>query len=221
MGPGPRAALTRAERALVDRLRTPFAVERWLRELPYNYEREGETLRSFRGVVRDGTAHCLEAALFAAAVLEPHGYPPLLMSLESEDNLDHVIYVYARNGCYGSVGRSRDPGLHGRKPVFGSLRELALSHMDPFVDKTGRLVGWALANLRELDGYDWRFAERNVWKVERWLIDYPHRRVRMPERRYREWHARYLRYIARYGRKPVYYEDRATWLWSRSVNRSF
>jgi hypothetical protein len=212
---------TRAEEALVARLRTPFAVERWLRDLRYNYEKDGETLRSFRGVARDRTAHCLEAALFAAAVLEPHGFPPLLMSLESQDHLDHVIYVYERNGRYGSIGRSRDPGLHGRKPVFRSLRELALSHMDPFVDKTGRLVGWAVADLRELGRYDWRFAERNMWKVEQWLIDYPHHRVRMPERRYQVWHERYLRYIARYGRKPVYYEDRATWLWSRKVNRSF
>ena len=158
------------------RLRTPYAVERWLRALPYNFERGGETLRSFRRVVRDRTAHCLEAALFAAAALEPHGFPPWLMSLESQDHLDHVIFVFRENGRYGAVGRSRDPGLHGRKPVFPTLRSLALSYRDPFVDKTGRLVGFALADLRELGDYDWRFAERNVWKVERWLIDYPHHR---------------------------------------------
>jgi hypothetical protein len=208
----PRAYL-RAERELVARLATPYAVERWLRALPYNYERGGETLRSFRRVVRDRTAHCLEAALFAAAVLEPHGFPPWLMSLESLDQLDHVIFVFRENGRYGSVGRSRDPGLHGRKAVFKSLRELALSYRDPFVDKTGRLVGYARADLRELGRYDWRYAERNVWKVERWLIDYPHHKVHMAEGRYRTWHARYLRYIARYRKKPVYYEDKQKWLW--------
>lgn len=202
-----------AERALVARLRTPYAVERWLRVLPYNFERGGETLRSFRRVVRDQTAHCLEAALFAAAVLEPHGHPPWLMSLESQDLLDHVIFVFRENGRYGAVGRSRDPGLHGRKPVFPTLRSLALSYRDPFVDKTGRLVGFARADLRELGAYDWRFSERNVWKVERWLIDYPHQKVRMREGRYRKWHARYLRYIERYRHKPVYYEDKARWLW--------
>jgi hypothetical protein len=188
-------------------------VERWLRALPYNYEKEGETLRSFRRVARDRTAHCLEAALFAAAVLEPRGFPPWLMSLESQDNLDHVIYVFRENGLYGSVGRSRDPGLHGRKPVFRSLRALAASFRDPFVDKTGRLVGYALADLRELGDYDWRFSERNVWKVERWLIDYPHRRYQMSERRYRTWHRRYLDYLERHRKKPAYYEDRAKWLW--------
>ena len=45
---------TRAEQSLVDRLRTPAAVQRWLRTLPYNWEKGGETLRSFRGVVRLG-----------------------------------------------------------------------------------------------------------------------------------------------------------------------
>jgi hypothetical protein len=216
---GARVALTPREQALVRRLRTPYVVERYLRALPYNYEKEGETLRSFRGVVRHGTAHCLEAALFAAAVLEPRGYPPLLMSLESQDLLDHVVYVFRENGRYGCVGRSRDPGLHGRKPVFRTLRALAMTYRDPFVDKTGRLVGFALADLRELGGYDWRFSTRHVWKVERWLIDYPHRKVRTPDARYRRWHTRYLRYLARYRLKPVYYEERSTWLFPGTIPR--
>lgn len=205
-------AFTSPEQRLVASLRTPLLVERWLRRLPYNYEKGGETLRTFRRVVQDNTAHCLEAALFAAAVLEVHGYPPLLMSLESLDQLDHVIFVYRKDGRWGSIGRSRDPGLHGRRPVFTSPRALALSYMDPFVDKTGRLVGYAVADLLELGDYDWRFAARNAWKIERWLIDYPHRKVRMSDRRYHQWHERYLRYLARYGKKPAYYENRHTWV---------
>ena len=204
---------TARERALVSALRTPLLVERWLRRLPYNFERRGETLRTFRRVVRDGAAHCLEAALFAATVLEANGYPPLLMSLESQDELDHVIFVFRKDGRWGSVGRSRDPGLHGRKPVFATPRALALSYRDQFVDKTGRLMGWAVADLRELGRYDWRFAERNAWKIEQWLIDYPHHEVHMGERRYQEWHARYLRYKARYpDKRPVYYANRHTWV---------
>ena len=168
---------TRREQRLVAALPTPLLVERWLRRLPYNFEKESESLRTFRRVVRDHTAHCLEAALFAAAVLEAHGHPPLLMSLESQDQLDHVIFVFRKNGRWGSVGRSRDPGLHGRWPVFATPRALALSYMDPFVDKTGRLMGFAVADLRELGSYDWRFGERNARKIERWLIDYPHHKV--------------------------------------------
>jgi hypothetical protein len=49
---------SRRERQLVARLRTPAAVQRYLNDLPYNQEPGGRaTLRSFRGVVREGCAH--------------------------------------------------------------------------------------------------------------------------------------------------------------------
>ena len=90
----PRLPFTAAERRIIDRHRSPAAVQRWLNALPYNNEKSSETLRSFRGVVRRGTAHCLEAALAAAVILEQHRYPPLVLSFESIDLLDHVIFVY-------------------------------------------------------------------------------------------------------------------------------
>src|SRR5438132_2950456 len=150
---------TRRERRLIARLRTPLAVQRYLNRLPYNQEPGGRaTLRSFRGVVRHGCAHCLEAALFAAVVLETHAYPPLVLSFESIDELDHVIFVYQRGGRWGSVARSRDPGLHGRKPVFATPRALAASYMDPYVDLTGRVTGYAVVDLRAMGNYDCRLA---------------------------------------------------------------
>jgi len=206
-------AFSRAERDIIRRHRTPRSVERWLRDLPYNKEERGETLRSFRGVVRHGIVHCLEAALCAATILERHGYPPLLLSFESIDQLDHVIFAFRESGRWGSVARSRDPGLHGRKAVFRSARDLARSYLDPYVDFTGRITGYAVADLRELGDYDWRLSERNVWKVEQWLIDYPHKRLVMSDTRYRELHARYRQYRERYpDRKPVYYDNRHTWM---------
>jgi hypothetical protein len=201
------------ERLLVARLRTPSAVQRWLRAMPYNHEKRGETLRSFRRVAQDGTAHCLEAALAAAAVLEWHGYPPLLLSFESTDKLDHVIYPFRQGGRWGAIARSRDPGLHGRKPVFRTPRHLAASYMDAYVDLTGRVTGYAVCDLRELGDYDWRLSERNVWKVERWLVDYVHRPLRMSDARYRRLLARYRAFKARWpDRKPTDYEGREAWL---------
>jgi hypothetical protein len=198
---------------VIDACRSPRAVQRWLHALPYNHEKPKETLRSFRGVVSHGTAHCLEAALSAATILEQHGYPSLLLSFESIDGLDHVIFVFQENGRWGSVARSRDPGLHGRRPVFATPRQLILSYVDAYVDLTGRVTGFAVADLRELGPYDWRLSERNVWKVERWLIDYPHRPVGISDRRYHELHERYKRYKARYpDKKPVYYDNRHTWM---------
>ena len=205
---------TRRERRLVARLRTPFAVQAWLNALPYNQEPGGRaTLRSFRGVVREGCAHCLEAALFAAVVLESHGYPPLLLSFESTDELDHVIFVYRRKGRWGSIARSRDPGLHGRKPVFATPQALARSYMDPYVDFTGRVTGYVVVNIAELMGdYDWRLTDKNAWKVERVLLDHPHRILRSSDGRVDRLRARYRAFRAQFpGRKPVFYRGREHW----------
>src|SRR3979409_294024 len=95
----PDPLFTPRERRFVALLRTPAAVQASLNDLPYNQEPGGRaTLRSFRGVVREGCAHCLEAALFAAVVLEQHGSPPLVLSFESIDELDHVIFIYQHRG---------------------------------------------------------------------------------------------------------------------------
>jgi hypothetical protein len=210
----PPAAFTPAERRLIRRLRTPAAVQQFLNDLPYNTEPPPgrATLRSFRSVVRHHSAHCLEAALTAAVILEQHRYPPLVLSFESIDLLDHVIFVYRRGGRWGSVARSRDPGLHGRRAVFPSARALALSYVEPYVDFTGRVTGYAVVDLRTLGNYDWRLAERNVWKVERMLLDHPHRSIRTPDRRIDRLRRRYVEFRRRFpDRKPTFYRGRATW----------
>ena len=198
---------------MVRRCPTPATVQRFLNALPYNTEPPPDpaTLRSFRGVIRHRTANCIEAAITAAVILEQHGYPPLVMSLESIDQLDHVIFVYRRRGRWGSVARSRDLGLHGRRPVFRTLRHLALSYFDPFVDFTGRLKGYAAVDLRALGDYDWRLAPHNVWKVERYLLEVPHRTIRSSDERTRRLRARYVAFRrAHPGAQPEYYDQR-TW----------
>jgi len=212
--PPPIPAFTPAERRIVSRLRTPEAVQAFLNRLPYNTEPPpgSATLRSFRGVVRERTAHCLEAALSAAVILEQHGYPPLVVSFESIDELDHVIFAYRRQGRWGSVARSRDPGLHGRKPVFATPRALALSYVDPYVDFTGRITGYTLVDLRDLLGdYDWRLSEKNVWKAERVLLDAPHAPIRSSDARIDALRRRYVAYRKAHGLKPLYYRNRHTW----------
>ena len=186
---------TPAERRVIDRNRTPEAVQRWLKSLSYNWERGGRTIRSFRGVVRHHSAHCLEAAVAAATVLEQHGFPPLLVDLESQDQLDHVLFVFRRDGRWGSVAGSRDVGLWGRKPTFRSVEALVRSYYDPYIDLTGRITGFALVDLRDLDPYDWRLSERNVWKVERYLIEVAHRLLPTNDKRYIRLRERYREFM--------------------------
>lgn len=204
---------TAAEWKLVQRLNTPAKVQGFFSRMPYNWERDGGTMRSFREVFKRNEAHCLEAAVGAAVILEQHGYPPLLLDLESQDLLDHVIFVFKENGRWGSIARSRDIGLHGRKPVFRSLRDMVWSYFDTYVDFTGRIKGYGLTSLYDLGNYDWRFSPRKMTKIENHLRAIPHKRLRSSDKRYKKLLARYHQYKKRYpDRSPSYYDSRPNWM---------
>jgi len=212
-GAPPPGTFTASERRLIKRLHTPQLVQHFLNRLSYNTEPppRGDSLRSFRQVLRRGKAHCLEAALAAACILEQHGHPPLVMSLASVDKLDHVIFVYRQRGRWGAIARSRDPGLHGRKPVFRSLRALAESYFDPYIDHTGRVTGYATFDLRRMGAYDWRLSRRNVWAVERMLLRLRHQKIMRSGKRVRRLRAKYRAYLAKHKKKPLFYRDRVKW----------
>lgn len=177
----PRSAYTATERRLIDRLRSPQAVQQYLHRFTYNRDK---TLRTFRGVASVGRAHCLEAVFFTASILEHHGYPPTVLDIESDDGLDHVLFLFRHRGKWGTVARSRDYGLHGRRPVFSSIEALVRSYMDPYVDGSGRVNGYGIAHLDLLTRANWRLSMRSVWQVERALIDMPHYSLPMGNARY-------------------------------------
>src|SRR5437879_13103259 len=106
-------------------LRTPARIQRFLDDMPYHH---GKTAWSPRLVLQHRTAHCLEGAIFAAAALRANGYPPLLLDFEAENDTDHVIAIYQRDGGWGAVAKSNFTGCRYREPVYRTLRELALSY---------------------------------------------------------------------------------------------
>ncbi|MDX2184737.1 MAG: hypothetical protein SFW08_12220 [Gemmatimonadaceae bacterium] len=123
--------------------------------------------------------------------------PPLILHLDSQDGLAHILWVFQQRGRWGAVGRSRDEGLHGRAPVFDSLEALATSYQVPYVDFTGRVTGWAAADLRTLlPRTNWRLDLRNVWSVDRALLRLRHHRLPMANGAYREWKQRYADFRA-------------------------
>lgn len=211
--PPPRLAFRAKEWTLIRRLRTPRLAQQYLRSLPYNWEKDRETLRTFRGVVTHHEVHCLEAALTAATILEQHGYPPILLDLESQDLLDHVLFLFRERTGFGTVARSRDAGLHGRKPVFRTLRSLVMSYVDPYVDGSGRIVGYGMLDLRALRQCDWRLSSRNVWMVERTLVHMPHVKIQTSDHRYRAMLRQFQAFKAKYPDRPVtFYPNRRLWL---------
>jgi hypothetical protein len=66
--------------------------------------------------------------------------------------------------------------------------------------------------LQVLHPYDWRLSERNVWKVEQLLIDWPHRRLAYDPSRVERLRRRYIRFREEHGYKPwKFYRGRERW----------
>jgi hypothetical protein len=163
--------------------KTPYQVQKFIRSLQYNNEENGETIRSALQVLKLKKAHCLEAAVLAAAILEHRGYEPLVMSLESQDLLDHVLFIFKEKSGWGAVSRSRDHGLHGRAPKFRTPRTLALSYFEPYVDETGRITAFGVANL-DHSNTSWRDSNRNLWKLEDFLNEVKHQKLKTSDASY-------------------------------------
>ena len=166
-----------AELAILRRLNTPERIQRFLDGLVYNKEEEGETCRSPRRVLRDRTAHCMEGALFAAAVLQMQGHPPLLLDLEAVRDDDHVLAIFQRRGHWGAITKSNYSGLSYREPVYRTLRELAMSYFEHYYnrkrEKTLRTYS-APVKLTRFDHLNWITAEEDVWPIPEYLMTIRH-----------------------------------------------
>lgn len=160
--------LTAKETALLRKLSTPAKVQAWLDGLTYNLEHGGETLRSPRRVIRDRTAHCAEAALFAAAALRVNGRPPLIVDLEAVRDDDHVLAVYRERGLWGAVALSKFAGLRFRSAVYRTLRELAMSYFEDYYNWDGERTLRAYSrpvSLARFDRIGWTTSEEDLWPI--------------------------------------------------------
>jgi hypothetical protein len=168
------------------KLSTPWKIQKYLNELPYNKEHDGETCRSPRRTVRDRTAHCFEAALLAAAALRVHGHPPLILDLESVRDDDHVIAICRINGLWGSMAKSNYAGLGFREPVYRTLRELVMSYFEQYYNLQGEKTLRAFSrpvNLKRFDNLDWMNAEEDLWEIPEYLTTIGHTPILKTRRR--------------------------------------
>jgi hypothetical protein len=162
-------------------LRTPARVQRFLDDAPYHH---GNTAWSPRKVLREGTAHCLEGAIFAAAALRVLGFPPLLLDLEAVRDVDHVIAVFRTHGHWGAIAKSNFAGLRYREPVYRSLRELVMSYFEPYYNLLGERTLRAYSrpvSLVRFDHLHWMTTEQPVWFIPEYLCHIPHTPL-LPER---------------------------------------
>jgi hypothetical protein len=179
----PPAPFTPAERAVFRRLSTPEKIQRFLDDLAYNKEHDGETCRSPRRVLRDRTAHCMEGALFGAAALRMIGHPPLLLDFEAVRDDDHVLAIFRLRGHWGALAKSNYSGLRYREPVYRTLRELAMSYFEHYYNlrKERSLRAYSRpVNLARFDAMGWMTAEEDPWYIPEYLLTISHTKILRP-----------------------------------------
>jgi len=172
------AELTASELAVFrHRLDRPAKVQRFLDEIPYNTEADGETFRSPRRVLADRTANCIEGAVLAAAALRVQGEPPLIMDLTATRDEDHVIAVFRRGMLWGAIATSKFTGLRYREPVYRTVRELAMSYFEQYFNLAGErtLRGYGRpVNLGRFDALQWMTSAVDLWPIAEHLERIPH-----------------------------------------------
>jgi hypothetical protein len=168
---------TPAELRKLRSLKDPYGIQRFLDDLPYHLE---DTAWSPRLVLREGTAHCLEGAIFAAAALRANGNPPLIVDFEAEHDTDHVLAVFRVKGHWGAIAKSNYTGCRYREPVYRTLRELAMSYFNIYFnmrrERTLRTFSRPV-NLSRFDDQQWMTTEKPIWFIANYLLEIHHHKL--------------------------------------------
>jgi hypothetical protein len=171
---------TPAETRRLRALKTPHGIQRFLDAMPYHI---ATTCWSPQRVLRERTAHCLEAAIFGAAALRAIGHPPLLLDLEAVNDTDHVIAIFQERRHWGAIAKSNYSFLEFREPIYRTLRELALSFFPAYFnlrgDRTLRTFSRPV-DLKRFDRRGWMTSEKDVWFIPEYLLTIPHTQLMRP-----------------------------------------
>lgn len=170
---------TPEENALFRALSSPARIQDFLNTLRFRIVGANETCHSPRLVMRYREAQCIEGAMFAAAALRFHGFRPLIVDLVSTaQDQDHVIAVFAVDGCWGAISKTNHGVLRYREPIYRSVRELVMSYFHEYFlqsnrKKTLRSFSKPI-DLSRFDRRHWETSEEPVWYIPEHLVAIPH-----------------------------------------------
>ncbi len=161
-----------SECRILSRLNSPIKIQDFVDGLMYGIGDDEVRHFSPRRVLETKSADCFDGAIFGAAALRFHGYRPLISSISSVRDHDHVVALFKANGCWGAVSKSKYTGLGYREPIHRTLRELFISYFEQYFnfqgEKTAR--GYCLpVDLSRFDNRDWMTSDKPVSFIEDYL----------------------------------------------------
>jgi hypothetical protein len=168
---------TKKEKILLKKLDTPAKVQDFLNEMKFNFEPDGETLKSPLFTLRARSAHCIEGALLGAYILSLHGFTPYLMHLKTtQGDYDHVVAPFKVGKLWGALSKTNHAVLRYREPIYKNIRELAMSYFHEYFLDNGRKTLRQYSALLNLNSFekDWMTMEGNLWGIDQELDKVKH-----------------------------------------------
>lgn len=172
--------LNKTELSLFKKLKTPQIIQDYLDSLKINHELKGESCRSPREVILHKQAHCIEAAMFAAAVFLFQGKAALLLDLKAAvHDYDHVVALFKQNRHWGAISKSNHGVLRFREPVYKTIRELVMSYFHEYTDSLGRKTLRSYSKPYNMGQYDeqWMVADFDLWSIAQELDRIKHYKI--------------------------------------------
>ena len=167
----------RKEKALLQKLNTPAKVQDFLNSIPFNFEKDGETLKSPLFSLRQRNAHCFEGALLGAYILSLHGFTPYLMHLKATKwDYDHVIAPFKVRGLWGALSKTNHSALRYRDAIYKNIRELAMSYFHEYFLNDGKKTLRQYSILLNLNTFErnWATSEKDLWYIDKKLDKIKH-----------------------------------------------
>lgn len=164
------------------KLNTPAKIQDYLNILPFNFEKDGETIKSPLRVLKMGrksAIHCMEGALLGSYLLSLAGHKPLLLHLKTtNDDFDHVIAPFVIDGLWGALSKTNHAVLRYREPVYKNIRELVMSYFhEYFLNNSGKKTLRAYSMLLDLNIYKnkaWWQDDNDLWYIDEKLDKIKH-----------------------------------------------
>lgn len=168
---------TKQEEQLIKKLNTPAKIQDYLNSLRFNFEKNGDTIKSPLLTMRAKNAHCIEGAILGAYLLSKHGFKPNLLHLEAvKEDFDHVIAPFKIEGYWGALSKTNHGVLRYREPVYKTIRELAMSYFHEYFLDNGQKTLRRYSELLNLNDFedDWPTHEGNLWGIDEELDKIKH-----------------------------------------------
>lgn len=168
---------TKKEELLLKKLNTPAKTQDFLNALKFNFEKNGETLKSPLLTLRARNAHCFEGALIGAYILSIQGFTPYILHLKAtKGDYDHVIAPFKLAGLWGALSKTNHAVLRYREPVYKNIHELVMSYFHEYFldngEKTLRQYSEPL-NLNTLKK-NWVTSPEDLWWLDKKLDKIKH-----------------------------------------------